>query len=104
MKRLLFKLKLYEQQEQKFVESYNAMWPELKELFEDIGIREYSIFLDAKSLTIYETMKVNDAAIFDLLSKHQTTIMWYLILGDLVETDKNNIPIRICLNEIYTQT
>ena len=48
MKRLAFKMKLNPGQREAYIKRHEHIWPELKQLLADSGIREYSIFFSNK--------------------------------------------------------
>lgn len=101
MQTLSFTLRLYKGQEQNLITKHRDVWPELIKLFKETGIKDYRIFFDKKTNTIFETMKIDNETSFDMLCKSECMLMWYLTLGRLVDTDKNHIPIRVPLTEIF---
>jgi L-rhamnose mutarotase len=46
MARVAFKMKLHEGQTAEYKARHDAIWPELSSLLKDVGVSNYSIFLD----------------------------------------------------------
>ena len=48
-----FKMKLYEGQEAEYERRHNLLWPEMKDMIHEYGGKNYSIFLDKETLTLF---------------------------------------------------
>lgn len=58
MKRLAFKMNRNTGQKEAYKKLHNELWPELKKLLKEIGVSEYSIFLDEETHTLFAFQKV----------------------------------------------
>ena len=48
-----FKMKLYEGMEKEYEKRHNELWPEMKDMIHEYGGKNYTIFLDEETLTLY---------------------------------------------------
>jgi L-rhamnose mutarotase len=53
MARIGFRLKVKEGREEQYIKSHQEVWPELLQIIKDVGIRNYSIFIDGRDLFLY---------------------------------------------------
>lgn len=55
-----FTMKLYEGQEQEYERRHNLLWPEMKDMIHEYGGKNYSIFLDKETLTLFGYIEIED--------------------------------------------
>jgi L-rhamnose mutarotase len=101
MKRLAFKMKLKPGFAAEYEKRHNQIWPELKKLLYDSGVRDYSIYLDKETNILFAVQKVvGDSGSQDL---GQTEIVkkWWKYMADIMETNPDNSPVSIPLQEVF---
>lgn len=101
MKRLAFKMKLKPGFAAEYEKRHNQIWPELKKLLYDSGVRDYSIYLDKETNILFAMQKVvGDSGSQDL---GQTEIVkkWWKYMADIMETNPDNSPVSIPLQEVF---
>jgi len=67
MSRIAFKMKLFPGYEAEYRRRHSTIWPDLQSLLKEAGIREYSIFLEERSLLLFAYLVVDDPAALDRL-------------------------------------
>src|SRR5688500_3831525 len=77
MVRRAFTMKLFPGFEEEYKKRHDKIWPELKELIKKSGVREYSIYLDEGSLTLFGVMQVEDPALLQNLPDHPVMKKWW---------------------------
>lgn len=101
MKRLAFKMKLNPGQKEAYMKRHNEIWPELKTLLKDSGIREYSIFFDGETDTLFAYQKVTGDGGSQDLSDNAIVQKWWAFMADIMETNPDNSPVSITLDEVF---
>ena len=101
MERLAFTMKLFPGQVEEYKRRHDAIWPALKYLLKDSGIKDYSIFLDEASLTLFGVMKVEDAAVLRPLRDHPVMREWWAYMKDIMETNADESPVQVSLREVF---
>ena len=101
MQRIAFKMQLHKGFEEEYKKRHDAIWPELEDLLKGSGISEYSIFLDETTNSLFGVLKVEDSKILDSLPQHEVMQRWWKYMGDIMETNPDNSPVSISLNEVF---
>ena len=87
--------------EAEYIKRHDELWPELKELLKSTGISEYSIFLDATTNSLFGVLKIDDLQLLDDLPQHTVMQKWWLYMKDIMESDPDNSPVSIPLQEVF---
>jgi L-rhamnose mutarotase len=101
MQRVAFKMKLFPGMEAEYKKRHDEIWPELVDLLKSHGIADYSIFLDAETLSLFGVLKVEDALQLDELPKHPVMQKWWAYMKDIMDSHPTNEPISIPLKEVF---
>lgn len=48
-----FKMKLFSAKEEEYEKRHNLLWPEMRDMIHEYGGKNYTIFLDEETLTLY---------------------------------------------------
>lgn len=101
MKRAAFKMKLKPGYRDEYKKRHDAIWPELKKLLQHAGIRDYSIFLDEETNTLFAVQKIDGNAGSQDLGKTEIVQKWWAYMADIMETNPDNSPVSIPLPEVF---
>lgn len=101
MERLAFTMKLFPGQVEEYKRRHDAIWPALKYLLKDSGIKDYSIFLDEGSLTLFGVMKAESPAALGPLRDHPVMREWWAYMKDIMETNADESPVQVELREVF---
>jgi len=99
--RVAFKMKLFKGQESEYKKRHDALWPELKDLLHNTGIREYSIFLDDSTNDLFGILHIDDATKLDDLPHHPVMKKWWSYMKDIMESNPDNSPVSVSLKEVF---
>ena len=101
MKRVAFKMRLFKGNEKEYQRRHDAIWPELKQLLNDTGIREYSIFLDKETGELTGILDIDDPKKIDELPAHPVMQKWWKYMADIMESNPDNSPVSRPLEEVF---
>ena len=101
MKRLAFKMHLNEGQKQEYIRRHDEIWPELKQLLKDAGVREYSIFLEEETNTLFAFQKVNGGGGSQNLGKTEIVQKWWAFMADVMRSNADKSPVSTELKEVF---
>ena len=96
-----FKMKLYEGQEKEYEKRHNELWPEMKEMIHEYGGKNYSIFLDKETNILYGYIEIENAELWDESANTEICKKWWAYMADIMETNSDNSPVSINLEEVF---
>ena len=99
--RMAFKMQLYKGCKEEYRKRHNAIWPELAALLKTTGVSEYSIFLDETTYSLFGIMKAKNINALNDLPAHPVMKKWWAYMKDIMETNEDDSPVSIPLQEIF---
>jgi L-rhamnose mutarotase len=101
MQRIAFKMKLFPGYEEEYRKRHDELWDEMKALLHDAGIRDFSIFLDEETNTLFAYLLAEDAAKLKELPNDPVQQKWWAWMKDIMESNPDNSPVQIPLKEVF---
>jgi L-rhamnose 1-epimerase len=101
MKRQSFKMYLKPGYEAEYEKRHNAIWPELKQLLKEAGVSDYTIFLDKDTNVLYAYQEISGENSSQDLGDNPIVRKWWLYMADIMETNPDNSPVSISLQEVF---
>lgn len=80
---------------------HHEIWPGLKKLLQEAGVRDYSIFLDEETNTLFAVQKVVGNSGSQDLGREEIVKKWWAYMADIMETNPDNSPVSIPLEEVF---
>ena len=96
-----FKMKLYEGQEAEYEKRHNQLWPEMKDMIHEYGGKNYTIFLDKETLTLFGYIEIEDEERWAKGANTAINRKWWDFMADIMETNPDNSPVSINLKEVF---
>lgn len=96
-----FKMKLYEGMEDEYEKRHNELWPEMKDMIHEYGGKNYSIFLDKETLTLFGYIEIEDEEKWNRSSETAICRKWWDYMADIMETNPDNSPVSIRLKQVF---
>lgn len=96
-----FKMKLFKDKKDEYIERHNKLWPEMKEMIHEYGGRNYSIFLDEDTNTLFGYIEVLDKEKWDKSKDTEICKKWWDFMKDIMETNEDNSPVTINLLPVF---
>jgi len=100
MKRQSFKMFLRPGFEAEYEKRHNEIWPELQALLKEAGVTNYSIFLDKDTGTLFAYQE-NSGGGSQELGDNPVVQKWWAYMADIMETNPDNSPVSIVLQEVF---
>ncbi len=101
MKRIAFTMKLHKGSEEEYKKRHHEIWDELKDLLYSKGITDYSIFLNESTGDLFGTLKIDDEEKLNQLAQHPVMQRWWAFMKDMMETNKDNSPVSVPLQQVF---
>lgn len=100
-KRLGFKMKLYPGFREEYRKRHGEIWPELVKLLKSNGVGNYSIFLDEETNTLFAYQELSGDSSSQDLGTTEIVKKWWKYMADIMETNPDNSPISIPLEQVF---
>ena len=101
MERVGFTMKLKKGCAVEYKRRHDQLWPELSSLLKDMGIREYSIFLDEPGGTLFGYLQIEDPSRLDKLREEPLMWKWWQYMADIMDTNADASPTSSPLQEVF---
>jgi L-rhamnose mutarotase len=101
MKQVAFKMKLKPGYGDEYKKRHDDIWPELKRLFSENGVRDYSIFLDEETNTLFAVQFLEGTDSSQDLAANPLVQRWWQYMADIMDTNSDFSPISISLREVF---
>ena len=101
MQRVAFKMKLFKGCEAEYQQRHAQLWPELKGLLKQAEVKDYSIFLDEETSTLFGYLTTENLTGLDNLKDDPIMQKWWTFMKDIMETNDDHSPITIDLKEVF---
>ena len=96
-----FKMKLYQGQEKEYEKRHNMLWQEMKDMIHEYGGKNYSIFLDQKSLMLFGYIEIENEELWNKSANTEINRKWWDYMADIMETNSDNSPICTDLIPVF---
>ncbi|AUD05794.1 L-rhamnose mutarotase [Spirosoma pollinicola] len=103
MEEIAFTMKLKPGVEVEYQRRHDEIWPELTATLIDAGIRDYSIYLDRSTGTLFAVQKRMPGHTIDALPSLPIMKKWWAYMADLMETNPDNSPVTNTLERVFHQ-
>jgi len=96
-----FKMKLLPGYKEEYRKRHSEIWPELAALLKANGIGNYSIFLDEETNTLFAYQEQAGESSSQDLGSTEIVKKWWKYMADIMETNPDNSPVSIPLDEVF---
>ncbi len=101
MARRAFKMQLHRGFEEEYMRRHDDLWPELKQLLKQNGIRDYSIYLDEETNTLFGVMEVENPELLEKMAENPVMKKWWAYMKDIMDANPDNSPVSTPLREVF---
>ena len=84
-----------------YARRYNPIWPELQAALKAHGAHNYSIFLDAPTDKLFAYVELESEARWQAIAHTEVCQRWWKHMRDLMETNADDSPRALELNEVF---
>jgi len=100
MARFAFKMFLKPGFEAEYERRHREIWPEIVKLLKETGVSNYSIFFDKDSNLLFAVQEQGEVSSQDL-GAEPIIQKWWEYMADIMETNPDNSPVSIPLQEVF---
>ncbi|MBO6012841.1 MAG: L-rhamnose mutarotase [Bacteroidales bacterium] len=101
MKRQAFKMYLNPGMKEEYKRRHQNLFPELRRLLSEAGVRNYSIYLDEDTDTLFAYQELEGEGGSQDLGATEICQKWWAYMADIMKTNPDNSPVSIPLPEMF---
>ena len=101
MARSAFKMYLKPGCEAEYQKRHNEIWLELKQILQENGVYDYSIFWDKDSNVLFAVQKNRNGVGSQDIGSNPIIQKWWDYMADIMEVNPDNSPLSIPLTELF---
>ena len=101
MEQIAFRMMLNPGQAEEYRRRHDAIWPELVSLLHEVGIGDYSIFLDPETNALFAVLRRSSDHRMDALPDHAVMQRWWAFMGDIMATNLDASPVVVPLQPVF---
>ncbi|TXT34502.1 MAG: L-rhamnose mutarotase [Comamonadaceae bacterium] len=72
---------------------HDAIWPELSQLLKEVGISDYSIYLDEPRHVLFAVLRRTPGHTMDTLPNHPVMQRWWAYMADIMRSNADGSPV-----------
>ncbi len=99
--RKAFKMKLYEGLVEEYKVRHDQLWDEMIDLIHQHGGKEYSIFFDEETHTLFGVIDIESEEEWAKTADTEINRKWWDFMADIMETNPDNSPVAKDLKEVF---
>ncbi len=103
MQRVAFKMTLKAGCLEEYRKRHDQIWPELASALKKAGVRDYSIFFDESTLTLFAVQRLEPGHCAEQLPAQEIVRQWWDWMAPLMEVHPDNSPVTAPLQEVFHQ-
>jgi L-rhamnose mutarotase len=101
MKRIAFEMKLKSGCREEYIRRHHAIWPELKALLNASGVRDYTIYLNVRTNSLFAVQSQEGEQSSQDLGGNPIVQKWWRFMSDIMETNQDYSPVTVPLEEVF---
>ena len=96
-----FKMYLHEGMEAEYKRRHDALWPEMIEMIHAYGGKNYTIFLDRETNTLFGYLEIENEEKWADSANTAICRKWWDYMADIMDTNPDNSPVSIDLANVF---
>lgn len=101
MQRYAFKMLLNPGEADEYRRRHDALWPEIRKLLADAGVRNYSTYLDPETNILFACLERPENHGMDEVPKDPAMRRWWDFMKDIMAVNPDNSPVVKPLVEVF---
>ena len=94
-------MKLYEGMEAEYEKRHNELWPEMIDMIHEYGGKNYSIFLDKETYTLFGYIEIESEERWAQTAQTDICKKWWAYMAPIMDTNPDNSPVSVDLKNVF---
>jgi len=94
-------MSVYPDMHEEYEKRHNEIWPELVEELRKHGGKNYSIFLDKETNTLFGYIEIENEELWEQVAYTEINQKWWKFMEPVMETNQDSSPVSTKLKEVF---
>ena len=94
-------MKLFPGMEKEYKRRHEELWPEMRNMIHEHGGKNYSIFLDKETDTLFGYIEIENEEKWALSANSDICKRWWHYMADIMETNPDESPVSTDLAQMF---
>lgn len=95
------KMKVYPHAFEEYKKRHDELWPEMADMLRAHGAKDYSIFLDEETGTLFAYVTIASEKRWSEVAETAICQKWWQYMKDIMETNEDGSPVSQELKEVF---
>jgi len=96
-----FVMQVHPNKHDEYERRHNPIWDDLAETLSQHGVHNYSIFLHRETSQLFGYVEIEDQQQWEQIAQSEVCRRWWDYMADVMETNDDNSPQAIPLQEVF---
>ena len=96
-----FRMKVYPDQHAEYEKRHKELWPEMRQMLKEHGVKSYSIFLDKETSVLFAYAEIESEELWNQIAMTDINQKWWEFMESVMETNLDKSPISQVLKQVF---
>jgi len=96
-----FRMKVYPDQHAEYEKRHKELWPEMRQMLKEHGVKSYSIFLDKETSVLFAYAEIESEELWNQIAMTDINQKWWEFMESVMETNPDKSPISQVLKQVF---
>lgn len=96
-----FRMKVYPDQHAEYEKRHKELWPEMRQMLKEHGVKSYSIFLDKETNVLFAYAEIESEELWNQIAMTDINQKWWEFMEPVMETNPDKSPISQILKQVF---
>ena len=96
-----FRMMVYPDQHAEYEKRHKELWPEMRQMLKEHGVKSYSIFLDKETNVLFAYAEIESEELWNQIAMTDINQKWWEFMEPVMETNPDKSPISQVLKQVF---
>ncbi|MGT2784254.1 L-rhamnose mutarotase [Streptococcus merionis] len=96
-----FRMVVYPEQHKEYEKRHKELWPELRQMLKNHGVKKYFIFLDKETSHLFAYAEIESEELWEKISSTEINQKWWRYMESIMETNSDSSPTSVDLRQVF---
>jgi len=96
-------MKVFPNCQEEYKKRHEGIWPEMVNMLTEYGAHNYSIHLDSTTNSLFAYLEIEEEEKWSKSAETEICKKWWTYMKDVMETNPDNSPVIVNLQEVFYQ-